>query len=101
MDSYGIFHPDTHLQTQNSSFWVPKHQILGFRGLGFLDAWGRIFGGPGGCWEYIAILLRWLAGLGGVPGFRQRPNWKVKWSFWPQDQQYNRLLDWDNRTEGL
>ena len=42
MDSYGMFHPDTHLQTQNSSFWTPKHQILGFRGLGFLDAWGRI-----------------------------------------------------------
>ena len=30
MDSYGIFHPDTRLQTPNSSFWThTKHQILG------------------------------------------------------------------------
>ena len=34
MDSYGIFHPDTHLQTQNSSFWTPKTSNFGFRGLG-------------------------------------------------------------------
>ena len=28
MDSYGIFHPDTHLQTPNSSFWTPKTSNL-------------------------------------------------------------------------
>ena len=61
MDSYSIFHPDTHLQTQNSSFWTPKHQILGFRGLGFRvsPSWpaGRLAGWPAG-W-----LAGWLAGL--------------------------------------
>ena len=30
MDSYGIFHPDTHLQTPNSSFWTPKTPNFGF-----------------------------------------------------------------------
>ena len=34
MDSYGIFHPGTHLQTPTSSFWTPKTSNLGFRGLG-------------------------------------------------------------------
>ena len=34
MDSYGIFPPDTHLQTPSSSFWTPKTSNLGFRGLG-------------------------------------------------------------------
>ena len=28
MDSYGIYHPDTHLQTPNSSFWTPKTSNL-------------------------------------------------------------------------
>ena len=28
MDSYGIFHPDTHLQTPNSSFWTPNRMIF-------------------------------------------------------------------------
>ena len=31
MDSYGIFHPGTHLQTPNSSFWTPKTSNFGFR----------------------------------------------------------------------
>ena len=36
MDSYGIFHPDTRLQTPNSSLWIPKTSNFGFRvqGLG-------------------------------------------------------------------
>ena len=34
MDSCGIFHPDTHLQTPNSSFWTPKTSNFGFRVLG-------------------------------------------------------------------
>ena len=25
MDSYGIFHPDTHLRTPKSKFWTPNH----------------------------------------------------------------------------
>ena len=25
MDSYGIFHADTHLRTPKSKFWIPKH----------------------------------------------------------------------------
>ena len=28
MDSYAIFHPDTRLQTPNSSFWIPKHNLF-------------------------------------------------------------------------
>ena len=32
-----------------AAFWMP----------------GAHFGGPGGCWEYSAILLPWLAGWGG------------------------------------
>ena len=36
MDSYGVFHPDTRLQTPNSSFWSPTTSNLGFRGLGGL-----------------------------------------------------------------
>ena len=46
----------------------------------------------------IAALAGWA---GGVPEFRAWVDWRVNWWFWPQYQQYNRLLDWDNRTEGL
>ena len=28
MDSYGIFHPDTHLQTPKSQFWTPNRMIF-------------------------------------------------------------------------
>ena len=41
---------------------------LGRPGTSFWRLFGRLgphFGGPGGCWEYTAILLPWLAGLGG------------------------------------
>ena len=73
-------------------------------GTSFWQLFGRLgphFGGPGGMlgiYCNIAALAGWA---GGVPEFRPRPNWKVKWSFWPPGKQYNRLLDWDNRTEGL
>ena len=43
MDSYGIFHPGTHLQTPNSLFWPPKTSNFGFRGLEFsleFRVWG-------------------------------------------------------------
>ena len=41
MDSYSISHPDTHLQTPNSSFWTPKTSNLGFRVSG-LGGWGGL-----------------------------------------------------------
>ena len=28
MDSYGIFHPDTHLRTPKSQFWTPNRMIF-------------------------------------------------------------------------
>ena len=28
MDSYGMFHPDTHLRTPTSKFWTPNHSIF-------------------------------------------------------------------------
>ena len=31
MDSYRIFHPDTHLRTPKSKFWTPNHKGFGFR----------------------------------------------------------------------
>ena len=55
---------------------------------------GRVLG----IWCDMAALAGWA---GGVPGFRTRLDLMVKWMNVPQDQQYNRLLDWDYRTEGL
>ena len=60
----------------NTDVFVKSHifdvfDILGSSGRPG-TSFGRLFGrlgphsgGPAGCWEYTAILLRWLAGLGG------------------------------------
>ena len=57
MDSYGIFHPDTHLQTPNSSFWTPKTSNFGFRGLGFRSTAGWQLAGS---WLAAGWLAGWL-----------------------------------------
>ena len=44
-------------------FWGPQGRL----GTSFWRLFGCLgphFGGPGGCWEYTAILLPWLAGWG-------------------------------------
>ena len=46
----------------------------------------------------IAALAGWA---GGFPKSCNPPDWVVKCVKLPYDQQYNRLLDWDYRTEGL
>ena len=43
MDSYAILHPDTRLQTPNSSFWIPQN--IKKIGLGF-RVWEGARGGP-------------------------------------------------------
>ena len=60
---------DTHVFLKSQIFYFfDILGSLGRPGSSFGWVFGRLgphFGGPGGCWEYTAILLPWLAGLGG------------------------------------